>query len=220
MAFAPHSLSASELSSLLAAERRGDPFLAYRDGNGDVRIDPLSERTRVTLGRLDSNDIALGWDDEVSRTHAELALVGADWVITDDGLSRNGTFVNGERLNSRRRLQDGDVVRVGRTAVAFRSPVPTVQTTAIGDAGAFVRLTDAERRVLVALCRPMLTGDAAVPATNQEIAAELTLSLPGVKTHLRSLSAKVGIAEGRQYRKRTELARRALEAGLVGSRDV
>jgi class 3 adenylate cyclase len=45
--------------------------------------------------------------------------MGAHWLIGDDGVSRNGTFVNGERLNGRRRLRHGDVIRIGRTALAF-----------------------------------------------------------------------------------------------------
>jgi ATP/maltotriose-dependent transcriptional regulator MalT len=79
-----------------------------------------------------------------------------------------------------------------------------------------VRLTDGERRVLVALCRPLAARrGAAIPASNREIAAELHLSTDGVKTHVRALFAKLGIEDLPQYRKRTELARRALDLGLV-----
>ena len=39
------------------------------------------------------------------------------WVLVDDGLSSNGTFVNGERLNGTRRLDDGDTIRFGTTTV-------------------------------------------------------------------------------------------------------
>jgi DNA-binding CsgD family transcriptional regulator len=221
MAFAPHSLSPAELAGLLAAERRGAAFLAYRDGVGDLRFQPLQDVARMTIGRVEHNDLALEWDAEVSRTHAQLELVGADWTLVDDGLSRNGSFVNGERLVGRRRLQDGDTLRLGQTTVVFRAPVRVVETTAVGNPTAIVRLTDAERKVLVALCRPMTgPGSKGVPASNQDIADELTLSLPGVKTHMRSLFAKLGIDDQRQYHKRTELARRALESGLVGPRDL
>jgi predicted ArsR family transcriptional regulator len=76
------------------------------------------------------------------------------------------------------------------------------------------RVTDAERRVLVALCRPLLEpGGAGVPATNQEIAGALVLSVPGVKSHVRALFAKFAVEN------RTELARRALELGVVTARD-
>jgi DNA-binding CsgD family transcriptional regulator len=206
---------------MLDAERRGSAFLAYKDGTGDLRLMTLSGLVRATIGRVEQNDIPLPWDREVSRSHSQLELVGEEWTIVDDGLSRNGSFINGERLTGRRRLCDGDALRVGRTTLVFRSPGPTGETTAVADQLALVRLTDSERRVLVALCRPLaVPGRSAIPASNTEIAAELHLSLSGVKTHVRSLFAKLQIGEFAQYRKRTELAQRALEAGLVTSRDL
>src|ERR1700712_3186775 len=114
-----HTLSPSELTGLLEAERRGDPFLAYRDGTGDLRLEPLAASERLAIGRTAQNDLALGWDREVSRTHAQLELVGGGWTLIDDGLSRNGSFVNGERVLGRRRLDDGDVVRLGTTPLLF-----------------------------------------------------------------------------------------------------
>lgn len=221
MAFPPHSLSPAELAAVLAAERRGAAFLAYRDGSGDLRLVALDGLQRLTIGRTDLNDLSLSWDREVSRTHAQLELVGADWTVVDDGLSRNGSFVVGERLTGRRRLTDGDVLRVGRSNIVFRAPRSASETTAIADAAPLARVTDAERRVLVALCRPLAAPrGSAIPASNREIAEELQLSLSGVKTHVRSLFAKLDIGEFGQYRKRTELAQRALETGLVAPRDL
>jgi DNA-binding CsgD family transcriptional regulator len=220
MVFPPHSLRPSELAALREAERQG-VFLAYRDGSGDLRLMPLEGVGRATIGRVEENDLALGWDPEVSRTHAQLELVGGDWTLIDDGLSRNGSFVNGDRVVGRKRLADGDTLRVGRTSIVFRAPGRAAESTAVADAAALVRLTDSERRVLVALCRPIATpGGSGVPAGNREIADELHLSPAGVKTHTRALFAKLGIDDLPQYRKRTELARRALEAGLVTPRDL
>ena len=221
MTFPSHSLSPAELSSLLVAERDGKPFLAYRDDAGDLRLEPLGAVASLTIGRDEHNVLALGWDPEVSRTHAQLELVGAEWVLVDDGLSRNGSFVNGERVVGRRRLADGDVLRLGRTTIVFRAPGSAAQSTAVAQSAALVRLTDGERRVLVALCRPLAApGASAVPASNREIAAELHLSPDGVKTHIRALFAKLAIEDLPQYRKRTELAQRALDSGLVSQRDL
>jgi hypothetical protein len=221
VAFRQHTLSPVELTALLEAERGGAPFLAYRDATGDLRLRPLEDLERATLGRSEVNDVPLAWDREVSRTHAQLELIGGDWTLVDDGLSRNGSFVNGERVSGRRRLDDGDVLRIGRTSLLFRAPGPAIESTAAADAAALVRLTDAERRVLVALCRPLATpGGAAVPASNREIAEELSLSLDGVKTQIRSLFAKLAIEDLPQYRKRTELAQHALDVGLVTRRDL
>jgi len=176
---------------------------------------------RLTVGRGEHNAIALDWDPEVSRTHAQLELVGDEWTLVDDGLSRNGSFVNGERVAGRRRLADGDVVLVGQTSLLFRAPGPVMKTTVSRDPVAAVRLTDAQRRVLVALCRPLLITDGGnAPAGNREIAAELHLSLDGVKTHIRALFEKLGIEKLPQYHKRVELARRAIDLGLVTQRDL
>jgi FHA domain/Bacterial regulatory proteins, luxR family len=221
MAFAAHSLSPAEHKALLDAERRGLPFLAYRDGVGDLRLSDLGERDRIVVGRTVANDVVLDWDQQVSRSHAQLERMGTDWVLVDDGLSRNGSHVNGERVLGRRRLADGDVLRLGRTTLVFRAPRTAYESTLIeGDAPA--RLTDAERRVLVALCAPFVTegAQAPVPASNREIAAALNLSADGVKTHVRSLFVKLGVGELPQYQKRTELARRALDHGLVTRGDL
>ena len=48
--------------------------------------------------------------------------MGGDWVVCDEGLSHNGTFVNGERVRGRRRLRGGDVIAVGDTLIAFCAP--------------------------------------------------------------------------------------------------
>jgi DNA-binding CsgD family transcriptional regulator len=221
MGFPPHSLSPAELTSLLEAERKGGAFLAYRDGAGDLRLEPLDGVTSVTIGRGEDNDFELAWDAEVSRTHAQLVLIGGEWALVDDGLSRNGSFLNGDRIVGRRRLADGDVVRLGRTSIVFRAPLLAPESTAVGELAGLVRLTEGERRVLVALCRPLaVPGASGVPAGNREIADELHLGTDGVKTHIRTLFAKLGIEDLPQYRKRTELARRALESGLVTQRDL
>ena len=216
-----HTLSPSELAALLEAERQGVPFLAYRDGVGDFRIEALDGLTRVAIGRSAENDIELGWDPEVSRTHAQLELVGGDWTLVDDGLSRNGSFVNGERVRGRRRLDDADSMRLGHTSLVFRAARPPADSTAVADPGTLIRLTAGERRVLVSLCRPLAEpGAARIPATNRQIADELHLSVAGVKTHIRALFSKLGVDDLPQYQKRTQLARRGLELGLVTSRDL
>jgi pSer/pThr/pTyr-binding forkhead associated (FHA) protein len=66
--------------------------------------------TSVTIGRSPRNEIALRWDGEVSRLNAALERVGPDWVLSDDRLSRNGSYVNGERELSRRVLRPDDLI--------------------------------------------------------------------------------------------------------------
>jgi pSer/pThr/pTyr-binding forkhead associated (FHA) protein len=172
----------------------------------------------VTLGRSTATDVCLTGDPLVSRLHATLEHVGGQWTITDDGLSSNGTYVNGRRLSGRVRLRDRDKIRVGGTVLTFCAPPPTVgvQTVAGGGIPVVRRLTEPQRRVLVALCRPYEDGRAyATPASNQQITEELHLSLDAVKTHLRVLYQRFGIEDLPQNQKRARLAELALQLGLV-----
>ena len=89
--------------------------------------------------------------------------VDTHWTVVDDGLSRNGTFVNGERITGRRRLHSGDEIRVGDIVLTFRDAArPAETTTSIaGEIPTRSSLTDAQLRLLVALCRPFEAGLAA-----------------------------------------------------------
>jgi pSer/pThr/pTyr-binding forkhead associated (FHA) protein len=216
--------SPRELKAQIEAEREGMPFLVYRDREDQQRIFALGEDLeRVTVGRGSSTDICVDWDTEVSRLHAELRRIGGDWTVSDDGLSRNGTHVNGERVVGRRRLHDGDVIRFGRTVAVFRQPlaVDITVTEVASDVLDRASLSDAQRRVLVALCRPFKESSGYVtPATNQQVADELFLSVDAVKTHLRALFAKFGIEELPQNQKRIRLVELALKSGVVTPRDL
>ena len=215
--FDGHVASPAELRERLAAERRGTPFLLYRDASDRQVIRELrEEQGRFTIGRSARCDVPLRWDAEVSRVHAELERVGAEWVVSDDRLSRNGTFVNGERVLTRRRLRGGDVVGVGGTLLAFVAPVaPSASATATAAHPlAGVVVTPAQRRVLVALCRPLLSNEA--PASNRQIAEELVVAVDTVKGTLSRLFELFGLGdEVPQNQKRAALARRALQHGIV-----
>src|SRR5262245_50207449 len=115
--------SAPELKAQIEAERAGRPFLVYREGAGAQAIVTVSAGTEeLWVGRAESADLRLDWDEEVSALHAQIEVVRDECTLVDDGLSRNGSFVNGERVHGRRHLRDGDVVRFGRTEVAYRRP--------------------------------------------------------------------------------------------------
>src|SRR5204863_5726369 len=82
-------------------------------------------------------------------------------------------------------------------------------------------LTRAQRRVLIALARPYAGGRGfATPAGNQEIAAELFLSVAGVKTHIRTLFEKFGVEDLPQNQKRARLVELALQTGAITERDL
>ena len=155
----PHRATAAELKDRAEAERRGHPFLVYRDPD-DRQVLVMLEAERVTVGRRPDTDLSLAWDAGVSRTHAELERIGREWVLVDDGLSQNGSFVNETRVIGRRRLANGDVLRFGRTLVAFCAPRATeLEVTAdVSDVMAAANIPPAQRRVLVELCRPLLAS--------------------------------------------------------------
>jgi hypothetical protein len=200
----------------LDAERRGLPFLVHLDGEGRQRIVELGRDGSLSIGRAPASDVPLTWDTEVSRLHAELAHVGEEWTIADEGLSRNGSFVNGRRLRGRHRLRDGDAIRIGGTLLVFVSPdTGAGTTTATTRQLAPPTLSDAQRRVLVSLCGPLDDGPFAGPRSNREIADDLYLSVETVKTHLRALFDLFEIGDLPQNRKRAELVRRAFESGVL-----
>jgi hypothetical protein len=213
----------AELAQRLAAERRGVPFLFFRDDAGEQRIVELGDDcSRLVLGRGPSCDVCLAWDRGVSRLHAELERIGEEWLVVDDALSSNGTFVRGERVAGRRRLADGDVLTLGATSIAYRAPSSFATTRRLGGRQlAPPSITLAQRRVLVALCRPFKhhAGDA-TPTTNPQIAAELHLSVAAVKTHLHALFRVFGIHELPQQEKRRKLVALAFASGLVSDRDL
>jgi pSer/pThr/pTyr-binding forkhead associated (FHA) protein len=215
--------SPAELKAQIEAERAGSPFFVYRDGARTQKIYPLPDADRVTVGRSAPTDICIDWDTEVSRLHAELERIGGDWTIADDGLSRNGTHVNGEKIVGRRRLHDHDVIRFGRTTAVYRQPMAADLTETEVATEGFDRasLSEAQRRVLIALCRPFKESRGYVtPATNQQVADELFLSVDAVKTHLRALFGKFGVEDLPQNQKRIRLVELALKSGVVTPRDL
>jgi FHA domain len=211
----------AELKETIAAERTGYPFLVWRTDEGEQRLLLLDqERWRVTIGRDSAADIPLAWDAEVSRTHALLEQVGRGWTVVDDGLSRNGSFVNGTRVVGRRRLRDKDRLVFGATAVTYRETSGGItQTASAIDTPAAIPLTPMQHKVLVALCRPVHESASATPATNRQIAEEVYLTVDAVKAHLRVLFERYGLSQLPQNEKRARLVAAVLDAGALAPRD-
>jgi hypothetical protein len=73
----------------------------------------------ITIGKGPAT-LQISDDPAVSTRHAELALRGGAFVVTDLG-STNGTFVNSQRIAQPTRLGDGDLLRFGNTQMKFRT---------------------------------------------------------------------------------------------------
>jgi hypothetical protein len=200
-------------------EQLGVPFLAYQDGEGEDRVFALEpQRRTVTIGRRDEADVSLPWDPECSRLHAELELRAGEWTITDDGLSQNGTWVNELRLYGRRRLADGDVLRIGRTLLTFMSPgvVGIGPTLVPGELSATPRFSEQQQRILRELCRPLMgDGEGVVPSSDEDIATALGIGMETVTIELDHLARAFGLEDMPAREGRAEVALLALRSGLV-----
>ena len=82
----------------------------------DGTMHPLLE-DEASIGRLPVNDIALR-DSSVSAQHARVVRTAEGFLIEDVG-SRNGTYINSEKLTEKRLLADGDLVRFGKIILTF-----------------------------------------------------------------------------------------------------
>ena len=142
-------------------------------------------------------------------------------MIEDDGLSRNGTFINGERLTGQQTLRDGDVIAVGDTLLGFRDPEPEqlLATVSVPTAAPGLRCPapgpegGCSRPLAGASQRPR-------PATNERDRVELMLSLSAVRGHLRVLFGRFGLDHAPQNQKRLLLAERALATSSVRAADL
>ena len=109
----------------------------------------------------------------------------------------------------------------GRRSHSERPKESSRRRAGAADAPAAVGLSTTQRRVLVALCRPCKGGSRpASPATDQQIAEELFLSVGEVSAHLRVLYAKLEVGEPPEAEMRVGLVNRAFSAGLISERDL
>jgi hypothetical protein len=198
---------AGVVKALMDAEDTGLPFVHWYDDDDQLNVLMLPfDLGKVEIGRREQYEISLPWDAEVSRLHAILEPAGDEWTLVDDGLSRNGSWVNGGRVHGRQRLNDKDKLCFGNTYVTYHGPTHgSVSTARTPDAPGSESITERKRRVLIALCRPVFEETSATPATNPQIAVELHVALDTVKGTLRDLFDQFGLEALPQNEKRTRL---------------
>ncbi len=225
----PHGQQALRNGSYSAADERswqqpdGCATLSHRGRHGGWREIPLDHgMTRMTIGRSDAADITVTADATVSRLHAIIERVGGCWVVLDNGLSTNGTFVNGERIGGFRKLESGDSVRLGKSVFVFNDGHPSDDEKTAVQVRLPTRnsLTDAQYLILEALCRPYDSQTTfTYPASNWQVAHDLCLSVATVKTHMRALFKIFDVGALPPNQKRVFLVERAIESGVIAFHD-
>lgn len=79
----------------------------------------LANLTEITVGRASSCTFVVG-DDFASSRHAKLMKRGNEWYVEDLD-SRNGTYVNGYRIDQPERVTTASDIKVGRTTIRLVS---------------------------------------------------------------------------------------------------
>ena len=179
---------------------------------------------RVTVGKASTNLVSLEHDSTVSRLHAVLENLGFAWSVRDVG-SRNGTYLNGEKISAERILRSGDELRVGKSRLIFweRREADDDSTISAAPAKPPPRLTRRELEVLVLLCRPLLSDDPfPEPASVRGMAHELFVTEAAIKHHLQNLYDKFAIPTAGERRVRLAneaIQRRAVTVAMLRGRD-
>lgn len=132
----------------------------------------------TVLGRTEDADVRLDVDG-VSRRHARITRVGPALNLVDLG-SKNGTFINGERVDVAA-LHHGDRIQLGPVTLHFRLDEPGTPSvrrpTSLG-------LTPREQEVAAHVAQGM---------TNADIAKALGITRRTVATHLERIYERLGI---------------------------
>ena len=220
---ARHSATPGELVEFNALERTGVAFLSWRDADGKLRLRSLGDAgERPSIGRSPASTILLDWDPTVSWVHAELECRAGEWYVVDDRASTNGTYVNGDLVDGRKRLVSEDRVRVGSNLIVFHAPsahTPARKTTVATVVVQRGDLDQLELAVLIATCCPCVADRRAEPATTEAIARSVHLGRDAVRRRLGRLYVRFEIAHLEQGTKKRRLVDLALDSGLVSRRD-
>lgn len=92
--------------------------LSFVAGKDHGREFPLPPDLSIVIGRVSDVDLLL-LDEKVSRKHAKVITHGGK-VVVEDLASKNGTFVNGERIRSQE-LKEGDEIAIGTSKIKLLS---------------------------------------------------------------------------------------------------
>ncbi len=156
------------------------PSLRGTSGPWAGKIYPL-DKPVIGVGRVPPNEIVLD-DDSVSRAHAEVAKVGAGYVVRDLG-SANGTTVNGQPIEEHP-LKPGDSIRFGVIELTYSGPAAKAEAgpgdpaakrkklllAAVGVVALFVTLGVVKKILTPPEPDPSLAQQDATPTAEQAVA--------------------------------------------------
>ena len=115
--------------------------LLVRDSEGKTNLIPL-DRDRITLGRSSACELAYPDDSGLSRQHVAFVRNGGTWEVQDLG-SKNGTLLNGKRLDQSTAFRMGDRVMAGHLTIEFAGADPA---RAANDKVVFVEAPEAPNK--------------------------------------------------------------------------
>ena len=192
------ALAASSLAAISPESEKPTLVVTFLTGpfQGQQR---RFDRFPVAVGRAPENDLAVAYDDQISRVHVRVSRDVRGFVLEDMG-SRNGTFLEDVRLMAPLLLSSAKVIRIGRTQLHL---APTAPVRATGQP----RPTPAEAR-----------GVPILPEVASQVEAVLVLGL----CHAAEIAQRDGEAFARRLRDALRMHVRlgCAEAGMLSFKEI
>src|SRR5262249_48424772 len=102
-----------------------------RDTEGRSTTYPLTaDKNRIVVGRLTGVELCYPEDSGLSRQHLAFTRVGGGWQVEDLG-SKNGTLINGRKLDQKTPFRPGDRVSAGHLTIEFSDTTPATPQTVV-----------------------------------------------------------------------------------------
>lgn len=103
--------------------------LIIRNIDGKNVAVPL-DRDRISLGRSSANELCYPDDAGLSRQHLALTRADGAWFVEDLG-SKNGTLVNGKRIENKIPFRAGDRISAGHLTIEFADSAAPAENTVV-----------------------------------------------------------------------------------------
>ena len=117
----PAPLTGEQHTAIFEGDKRVSATIRYVLVEKDA-VYPLKTGIN-TVGRMPDNDIAI-LDGSVSRRHCAIVVHSSHVCEVHDTASKNGTFVNGERITAPTQLRPGDELRLCDRRLVFLADEP------------------------------------------------------------------------------------------------